>query len=492
MNLFNLISALNPTKVKTETRARAVHEVPLVTATTSRVIDMDDMDVALGSSGTPPALEKSPLDFADEDPPQIITERGMAKDQVQDGLSHEPPYRKCNDHEEYPRRKSLAPLGLDAGSTFATPVTQDTPAAAKSVSDPGPLSYAKPQPHPEIDIAQESRVREINLLPLHGWVARRYLSSEVGCDKQLPPGHPGRVPRHDGSHSTARVAMGSQLRLRFEQEVRLLRKTTAKIAKRDQSFQAKDEDIKKLDQEIKSLRAVEAKIHSLRNQTKNLKTLLEAEVDMKKAAEAKNAELAKELESHRVYIRGLSLGHWAWLAPGRYELCRVLELRHAFVDVVSAGLVKGMSKGLKHGIEHRKANRDLEVVKAYDPKADRKYILIYPEVCDPEDPWACKEDMMLEDAIAANKSRARKRRSAGWFVVPVGLVSLITPGPTASVSVATITPRGWRFFWQMPLHRPRWLTKKMNHIQDYNDPSLCRLFIIWNRNSATYCTLTIS
>nr|GEZ38634.1 hypothetical protein [Tanacetum cinerariifolium] len=33
------------------------------------------------------------------------------------------------------------------------------------------------------------------------------------------------------------------------------------------------------------------------NQTKNLKTLLEAEVDMKKSAEAKNVELAKELDS---------------------------------------------------------------------------------------------------------------------------------------------------------------------------------------------------
>nr|GEW56517.1 NB-ARC domains-containing protein [Tanacetum cinerariifolium] len=307
--------ALNPTKVKTETRARAVHEVPLVTATTSRVIDMDDMDVALGSSGTPPALEKSPLDFADEDPPQIITER------------------------EYPRRKSLAPLGLDAGSTFATPVTQDTPAAAKSVSDPGPLSYAKPQPHPEIDIAQESRVREINLLPLHGWVARRYLSSEVGCDKQLPPGHPGRVPRHDGSHSTAR------------------------------SFQAKDEDIKKLDQEIKSLRAVEAKIHSLRNQTKNLKTLLEAEVDMKKAAEAKNAELAKELESHRIPI--------------------------------------------------------------------------YPEVCDSEDPWACKEEMMLEDAIAANKSRAEKKKKCGVVCRIHGIgFAHHARSNGIPVSVPTIAPRG--------------------------------------------------
>ncbi|GKG36657.1 hypothetical protein Tco_0444335, partial [Tanacetum coccineum] len=58
------------------------------------------------------------------------------------------------------------------------------------------------------------------------------------------------------------VAMGSQLRLRFEQEVRLLKKATAKIAKRDQRIQAREEEIKKLDQEIKSLRAVDTEVQA--------------------------------------------------------------------------------------------------------------------------------------------------------------------------------------------------------------------------------------
>ncbi|GJY92707.1 hypothetical protein Tco_0508489, partial [Tanacetum coccineum] len=38
-------------------------------------------------------------------------------------------------------------------------------------------------------------------------------------------------------------------------------------------------------------------VQGLHNQTRNLETLLEAEVDMKKAVEAKNAELTKELKS---------------------------------------------------------------------------------------------------------------------------------------------------------------------------------------------------
>ncbi|GJY15978.1 hypothetical protein Tco_0386400 [Tanacetum coccineum] len=103
--------------------------------------------------------------------------------------------------------------------------------------------------------------------------------------------------------------MGSQLRLRFEQDVRILKKATAKIARRDQRIQAREGEIKRLDQEIKSLRTIEAKVHGLRNRTKNLETLLEAAVDMKKAAEAKNAGQAKELESLRVQFLDLQVSN---------------------------------------------------------------------------------------------------------------------------------------------------------------------------------------
>ncbi|GKA88572.1 hypothetical protein Tco_0810336, partial [Tanacetum coccineum] len=57
MDLFNLISAPNPAKVKTGTRPCA-----------NRVIDMDTTG-ASESSGTPSIVEKSPLGFADEDLP---------------------------------------------------------------------------------------------------------------------------------------------------------------------------------------------------------------------------------------------------------------------------------------------------------------------------------------------------------------------------------------------------------------------------------------
>nr|GEZ28135.1 hypothetical protein [Tanacetum cinerariifolium] len=42
MDLFSLIRTPNPTKVKVGSRPRALHEVPLLTLTANRVIEMDD------------------------------------------------------------------------------------------------------------------------------------------------------------------------------------------------------------------------------------------------------------------------------------------------------------------------------------------------------------------------------------------------------------------------------------------------------------------
>ncbi|GJV66916.1 hypothetical protein Tco_1482425 [Tanacetum coccineum] len=339
-----------------------------------------------------------------------------------------------------------------------------------------------------------------------------------------------------------------------------------------------------MDQEIKSLRAVEAEVHGLYNQTKNLETLLEAEVDMKKAAEAKNVGLAKELESLRVQFSDLQVSNnqlsqqvsnlqaqvtgeekikAAFEEFKKYEDDRVEQrcpemdvrldklsvdfdeelyphmltaiagrrwvlghglrlvvmkcaesskLRQVFANVVSAGLVKGMSEGMKYGIEHGKAGRDLAAIEAYE--ADRRYVKalqdlkdlkyplvdqleklkdalmelimaslhlesdsgedapqwirdlrpsssqlkipIYPEVRDPKDPWAFKEEMMLEDAIEANISRAEKKKECRVVCRTHGIGSAHHARCDGiPVSVPTLAPRGWRFCWRMPPHRPR-------------------------------------
>nr|GEW71542.1 hypothetical protein [Tanacetum cinerariifolium] len=409
MDLFSLISALNPAKVKTETRPRAAHEVPLLTATANRVIDMEGTVRASESYGMPSTLKKSPLDFANKDPPQMIAESDGAEGQVHDELAHGNPFAEDltiakvmpepslekevaaigasmnkrhrkrgkeeteanappkvlrNDHAAFHLAQgtldgeSPVPVGLDMGSIVFMTATQDVPT---SVSDPDPLSYKKPQPHHERDIAyQDSQTRSKN--PSEG------------------------------------------------------------------------EEIKRLDQEIKSLRAVEANSSGLRNQTKNLETMLEAEVDMKKAAEAKNAELAKELKS----------------------LCRCAEM-DARLDKLR--LAKGMSEGLKHGIEHGRVDRDLADIESFNPEADSKYVKalydlkdlnssqlnihVYPEVRDPQDPWSFKDEILLEDAIAANISRAKKRKKC-WVVCRTHGVGFAYHARSdgVSVSVPTIAPQG--------------------------------------------------
>nr|GFC93487.1 hypothetical protein [Tanacetum cinerariifolium] len=124
-------------------------------------------------------------------------------------------------------RKSLAAIELGMGSTHPSPTPQGAPA---DVSDPDPLSFADPQSRPT-------------------------------------------------------VAMGSQLRLRFEQEAKLLKKSVVQVARWDKRIQARE------------------------NEIKNLETLLEAEADMKKAAEDKSAELSQELENMRALFSDLQISN---------------------------------------------------------------------------------------------------------------------------------------------------------------------------------------
>ncbi|GJW71015.1 hypothetical protein Tco_0127932 [Tanacetum coccineum] len=277
--------------------------------------------------------------------------------------------------------------------------------------------------------------------------------------------------------------MGSQIRLRFEQEARLFMKAKSKIARRDQRIQ-------------------------------NLKTLLEAEVDMKKAAEAKNAELAKELNSLHGQFSDLQVSNkhlseqveqrcaemdarldklsidfneelyphmltaiagCRWVISNGLRLAvmkwaKSSKIRHAFADVVSAGLAKGMSEGLKYGIEHGKAGCNLADVEAYDPKAsnklvkalqnlkDLKYLIwirdlhlsssqlkipINPEVRDPEDPWAVKEEVPLEDAIAANISHVEKKKKCKVVCRTHGIgFAHHVRSDGVAVSVPTVAPQG--------------------------------------------------
>nr|GFC81517.1 hypothetical protein [Tanacetum cinerariifolium] len=164
MDLFNLIRAPNPTKVKTRNRPRAAHEVPFLTVIANRLIEMEDPAAATDSSGVPSIIERSPLDFVNENPSQQST---GPEDQQTAAPEVPPPenviyHRRCSrgimlipDQHGVPAgRKSLAAIELGMGSTRPSPTPQGAPA---DVSDPDPLSFADPQSRPTVDIAQSSK-----------------------------------------------------------------------------------------------------------------------------------------------------------------------------------------------------------------------------------------------------------------------------------------------------------------------------------------------
>nr|GEU81041.1 hypothetical protein [Tanacetum cinerariifolium] len=430
MDLFNLIRALNSTKVKTGTRPRAAHEVPLLTVTTSCVIEMKDLAAEKDSYEAPSTIKRSPLDFANENPSQQSTGGNEMEDQGQkivapkvpspenvtttrvsleaglveeiaamgprvikerrkrgnDGVDmNAPPKVLRKDHaNSRPMRstvggKSLTSMGL--GTRFLV-----------DVSDPDWLSFANPQSIPTKKCCPVSDSSS-NGAAIAGDLESENTSftSMVGSPESIYQPEWGVT---NGYRLDAPEAYQDLLWLRFKLEAKLLKKPVAQVARRDQRIQA------------------------IENEIKNLEALLEAETGMKKSTEAKNAELEKELENLRALFSDLQVSN------DRLS-------QQVFDDVVSTGIAKGMNEGLKYGLKHGKANLDLEAIEAYDPEADTKYIaslhalrdLKYPmvdqleclkdvliDVRDPKDPLSFKEEILLVDAIPINVSRAEKKK----------------------------------------------------------------------------------
>nr|GEX30917.1 hypothetical protein [Tanacetum cinerariifolium] len=403
-----LIRAPNPTKVKTKSCPRAAHEVPLLTVTTNRVIEMEDPVIATDSSGVPSTIER-PSERGCRPSPLVVKER---RKRGHDGVDiNAPPKVLRRDHadprptESTRRGKSLAAIELGMRSTRPVPAPQGAPV---DVSDPDPLSFAGPQSRPSADVTQSSKraaaagdpdSENTSFASMVGSPESIY-RPECGITNNSMLDAPEACQDLQYNVNLARqVAMGSQLRLRFEQEAKLLKKSVAQVARRDKRIQAKE------------------------NEIKNLKTLLEAKTDMKKAAKNKSAELSKELENMRVtgeeklkaafeefkqyednrveqrcaemdarldalsidFDEELYLHMLTVIACRRWMIGRGLrlavmkcgestELRQAFTNFMSTWIAKGMSEGHKHEVEHGKAKLDLEAIEAYDPEAEAKYI----------------------------------------------------------------------------------------------------------------------
>nr|GEV63441.1 hypothetical protein [Tanacetum cinerariifolium] len=128
--------------VNVGTRPRAAHEVSLLTVIASRVIEMEYPAAATDSSGIPSTIERSPLDFANENPSQQSTgDDGTEGQEI--GLVEE---ISAMGPRVIKERRKRGNYGVD---TNAPP--KKTPA---DVSDPDPLSFANLQSIPKENIAQ--------------------------------------------------------------------------------------------------------------------------------------------------------------------------------------------------------------------------------------------------------------------------------------------------------------------------------------------------
>nr|GEX43657.1 transposase (putative), gypsy type [Tanacetum cinerariifolium] len=217
------------------------------------------------------------------------------------------------------------------------------------------------------------------------------------------------------------VAIGSQLRLRFEQEAKLLRKSVAQVARREQRIQARESEIKNLEalleteagmkraakeksvglsQELERMRAqflklqvsnerLSQQVDALQQQVSREEALKAAFDDYKRQQDqmveqwcaemdarldAMSIDFDEELYPHMLTAiagRRWIIGHGLRLAT--MKCAESLEMRQAFIDVVSAWIAKGMSEGLKYGVEHGHAQRTVESLEAYDPEAEAKF-----------------------------------------------------------------------------------------------------------------------
>nr|GFA70390.1 hypothetical protein [Tanacetum cinerariifolium] len=268
-------------------------------------------------------IERSPMDFAHEagasDQGAAAPEIPSSEDvpatvasgagQAEETATMDPPTapESRSSHEG----KSLAVIQLGLASTV---VPED---AHVGVSDPDPLSFADAPSHHPADVAQSSpgiaaagdsesenasSPAEVGspgsvYQPEWGVTNGSLLDTPEACqdlvDHAAPPGYFSELrhmPNEEfiGQYNVnlaRQVAMGSQLRLRFEQEAKLLRKSVAQVARRDKRIQARELEIK------------------------NLKVQLETEAKIKKAAEDKSARLIKELEDLRARFSDLQVSN---------------------------------------------------------------------------------------------------------------------------------------------------------------------------------------
>nr|GEW09281.1 hypothetical protein [Tanacetum cinerariifolium] len=467
MDLFNLIRAPNPTKVKTGSRPRAPHEVPLLTLTAPRVIEMDE-PAATDSSGVPSTIERSPLDFTHEagasDQGAAAPEMPSSEDvpataapgagQAEETTTMDPPAAP-KVVIEATMGPIFAAIQLGLASTVVVP--EDAP---MGVSDPYPLSFVDAPSSPGIAAAGDPESENASSLAEFGSPGSVYqpewgvtngslLDTPEACqdlvDHVAPPGyfselrhmHNEEFLRQYNVNLARQVAMGSQLRLRFEQEAKLLRKSVAQVSTLQQQ----------VFEEVKLKAAFE---EFNRQQDERVEQRC-AEMDAR--LDALSIDFDEELYPHMLTAiagRRWVIGRGLRLAVMKYG--ESLELRQAFADAVSARVAKGLSEGLRHGLGHGQAQRSLESIEAYNPEAKAKFVaalqalkdLKYPLVDQLEGLRDAPMDVIMAALyLEVTLAMMPHRIYATSVPAPLSLLSRYTQrSDGVPVSAPTVVPQG--------------------------------------------------
>nr|GEW99421.1 hypothetical protein [Tanacetum cinerariifolium] len=528
MDLFNLIRAPNPTKVKIGSRPRAAHEVSLLTMTANRVIEMEDPAAATDSSGVPSTIERSPLDFTNEvgasdqrgaapevPPPEDVPaanapEVGQAEEVAatdpsaatesrkrgHDGADVNAPAKVLRMDHADPRPigstregKSLAAMELGMASTRPACVPESAPGTA-AVGDPESenASLAFAIGSPESIYRLEWGVANGSMLDTPEACQDLVdLVAPSGYFSKLRHLHNNEFLRQYNVNLAQQVAMRSQLRLRFEQEAKLLRKSVAQVARRDKRIQAREHEIKNLEalleaeagmkkatedksaglsQELKDMCArfldLQVSNERLSQQVTTLREQVSGEEKLKAAfeefkmyednpVEQRCAKMDARLDALSIYFDKELYPHMLTAIAGRRGgsqiCCDPPSIERSEVSFSgSVGGAEGRTHGCNYGCPILKSDTGNDApqhVHDLCPSSSQLTIPVYPEVHDPMNPWACKEEMLLADAIAANISRAEKKKKCRIVCRTHGVGSAHhSRSDGVPVSVPTVVPQG--------------------------------------------------
>nr|GEW14360.1 hypothetical protein [Tanacetum cinerariifolium] len=118
----------------------------------------------------------------------------------------------------------------------------------------------------------------------------------------------------------------------------------------------------------------------------------------------------------------------------KFSLLDQLEsLKGALMDVIMAALY----------LESDTGGDAPQYIRDLRPSSSQLTIPVYPEVRDPRNPWSCKEEIALADAIAANISRAEKKKKCRIVCRTHGVGSTHhARSDGVPVSVPLVVPQG--------------------------------------------------